>query len=716
MDISSSLGSSLSLFSSVSTGAASSSSASAGVWPGMNIGLPCCSSGLLISSASAQWHSLGPVSYRRDQLCDMLWVESRPPCSPLSSRAVPPSGPSPLSLAPAADDNVPAAARLDTSIVAAAPYGGPIALLRNESILQSVRKSFRSELETFTAAGRAISSCHWPYNGLVCMEWTAQEELVCIFREGVARVFSALCELLHAFVISPSLRADGGVIAARVDAALGFLVVSAALNFFFNFSFKAAELVELPKPDIRGPPLALCILPPLPSPPPSSSSSSSSSICSPPREPHGGSPSSPCPPCPAQPPASAAWSKATCRVLVAPEQGDLMLLTTQTCKLLNVESGPIVSVGLSRSQQLLGCLGLSGRLSVFQVDSNLEKPMHVSTVESGQRPVAIAWCGDDCVALYTAVPTPSGDLQHVVYLGGPSNEWLPFIFDSPMVLVSEVDALRLVSATKSELLRRVAPSTFSIFALGSCDTAALLCYAAERLQQADVAAEESIRTIKAELPAATSCCIAAAAEELERPRVLGLLKAAALGRTFLDNETNTGAQFVRTCALQRISQAVRQAPLDYFLTVAQLEHLTVERLLLKLAGREFHLLAFRISAFSGSSPWPVACHWAALKIQRALPLSDRQLANQLRRLFVACSQADAQRIRAGGAGPSGPAALFHHRILNSTRKISYADVARLAAEAGRPHLACLLLEYENSNAVTAGHTSTLNETICHANH
>ena len=34
-------------------------------------------------------------------------------------------------------------------------------------------------------------------------------------------------------------------------------------------------------------------------------------------------------------------------------------------------------------------------------------------------------CGDDCIALYLAVATPSNSIQHVLFVGGPQNDWTP---------------------------------------------------------------------------------------------------------------------------------------------------------------------------------------------------------------------------------------------------------------------------------------------------
>lgn len=108
-------------------------------------------------------------------------------------------------------------------------------------------------------------------------------------------------------------------------------------------------------------------------------------------------------------------------------------------------------------------------------------------------------------------------MQHLVLLGGPGSEWLPLDFGSGprgcgggVVLVEEVDGLRVLSATAAELIQRVAAATESVFGVGSCDPPAMLCYALERLYAQDAAAEESLRAIRPELGESYAAALAAA--------------------------------------------------------------------------------------------------------------------------------------------------------------------------------------------------------------
>lgn len=50
-------------------------------------------------------------------------------------------------------------------MAAGAPFGGPVATVRNENVFQAVKGSLQPELETWTASGRRIASSPWTHTG-----------------------------------------------------------------------------------------------------------------------------------------------------------------------------------------------------------------------------------------------------------------------------------------------------------------------------------------------------------------------------------------------------------------------------------------------------------------------------------------------------------------------------------------------------------------------
>ncbi|XP_023800944.1 vacuolar protein sorting-associated protein 16 homolog, partial [Cyanistes caeruleus] len=82
-------------------------------------------------------------------------------------------------------------------VVAAAPYGGPIALLRNSR--RDKTPGARPLLEIYTSSGLLLASVPWKSGRLVQLGWTAGEDLLCIQEDGTVLVYSLLCEFRRHF-------------------------------------------------------------------------------------------------------------------------------------------------------------------------------------------------------------------------------------------------------------------------------------------------------------------------------------------------------------------------------------------------------------------------------------------------------------------------------------------------------------------------------------
>ncbi|PFH36128.1 putative vacuolar protein sorting 16 [Besnoitia besnoiti] len=593
------------------------------------------------ANSSSDWQCLDSVWYRKLEIFPMEWSDERQ--------------------------------RFDLYVVAAAPYGGPVACVRNEKVFQPARKKLKPELQIFTARGRLIAKSPWVYSRLVCMSWNNDEVLVCVFQDGVIRTFSSQCEKLHFFSLDERIKVEGGLVQAAVGGC-GIVTLTAALNVYVNAAFDRCQSVVLPDAGLRGPPLSLCILP-APLPPGGQDAGEtfswfSSSLA-----------------------ASAPAKLEEPRVLVAAENGPLLLLERQRCIDLKLEDGPFVALSVSRSGRLLACLSASGYLKVLST-AGVPQTIASPFLERQRRPKQVQWCGDDCLALYIPMHTPSGDVQHTLFLGGPKNEWLPYQYGaassggSSLFLVSEVDGLRILTAFKTDFLHRVAASTDAIFSVGSCEPPAMLCYALERFRAQDAAADESLRSIKQDLGAAAEACIDAATYEWNLEQAALLLQAAVFGREFLSGEERQSCRtFVRACRDLRVCYAVRQPPLEMPISVAQLRHMSLAKLIRRITNRRQHLLAYRICQYVGLPARGVLASWAVEKILHCVSLTDEELSAVVcRRLSLASSRVVGAPSTAFARDARQPDAL--------SPLLPFAKVALCAAQAGRPVLATRLVEFE----------------------
>ncbi|KAL8453827.1 hypothetical protein Emag_001635 [Eimeria magna] len=462
---------------------------------------------------TVDWQQLAGVSYRRQTIFSMLWNSPRV---------------------------------LENSVVAATPWGGPIAAVRSEKIFQPATNKLMPELQFFTARGRLA--------------------LVCVFADSVVRTFSPAGEKLHFFSLGERIKSEGGIIQATVGKA-GIAVITSKNQVYVNQAFDKASLAYLPTPVLRGPPLSICFITGPPLPP----------LC------QGGPSSGPLegPPIPLTEP----------RLLIATEEGALLLAERTGCNDLRIPDGPFVALAASRSGRFVAAVSNTGALQVLSVEGLSVRLAASASLERSRRVRQIAWCGDDCLGVYVPLTTPSGNVQHLVLLGGPGSEWLPLDFGSGprgsgggVVMVEEVDGLRVVTTATAELIQRVSAATESVFGVGSCDPPAMLCYALERLYAQDAAAEESLRAIKPELAAAAAACCEAATLELRLDTASFLLAAAAFGRRFLDDSGGPALKrFIRACRDIRICASLKEAPLDMPLTVAQLRSLTLSKLVRRIA-------------------------------------------------------------------------------------------------------------------------------------
>nr|KAF6359287.1 VPS16 core subunit of CORVET and HOPS complexes [Pipistrellus kuhlii] len=73
-------------------------------------------------------------------------------------------------------------------LVAAAPYGGPIALLRNPWRKEKPA-SVRPVLDIYSASGMPLASLPWKSGPVVSLGWSAEEELLCVQEDGVVLVY-----------------------------------------------------------------------------------------------------------------------------------------------------------------------------------------------------------------------------------------------------------------------------------------------------------------------------------------------------------------------------------------------------------------------------------------------------------------------------------------------------------------------------------------------
>jgi hypothetical protein len=151
--------------------------------------------------STATWHALFDRFYRKCDLYDMQW----------------------------------AGVNIAASKVAGAPFGGPIAVIRDQhsaaalsssasassASAMDVDSSGRPKIRLFTSAGALLASFPWEASSpVVAMSWTAKEQLVVVAEDGTVVLYSVHGEKLSTFSALPAVskgEVAGNTLAQRMD-------------------------------------------------------------------------------------------------------------------------------------------------------------------------------------------------------------------------------------------------------------------------------------------------------------------------------------------------------------------------------------------------------------------------------------------------------------------------------------------------------------------
>ncbi|CAH3134282.1 unnamed protein product [Porites lobata] len=111
-----------------------------------------------MAHVTVDWNPLGKVFYRKVELYSMEWQD---------------------------------AMDLSRFIVSAAPFGGPIALIRDDKHFARVQGSAINKpiIHIFSSAGRELATVKWDGGPIVQMGWSITEDLLCVADDGTVMVY-----------------------------------------------------------------------------------------------------------------------------------------------------------------------------------------------------------------------------------------------------------------------------------------------------------------------------------------------------------------------------------------------------------------------------------------------------------------------------------------------------------------------------------------------
>jgi hypothetical protein len=326
--------------------------------------------------------------------------------------------------------------------VSGAPFSGPLALLRDTSKISMVSaSSLRNNLNIYTSAGGLLSSIPWKKGKVVEMGWTEKEKLIVVLDDGSVLLYTVDGRLAQSFSMGDEFKTDQVLMACVWKSG----VVCLSRNFALVYVDDLADPVPRRMPrlhDLESLPTCMAIIQP-----------------------------------------DLAASKGL-EVLLAVGK------TIFTVDMAGVQdqrltAGPLRCMSVCPNGKMLACFTHDGFLWVITTD--FSKNLSEFPTKSQVAPHQLVWCGTDSVVLYW---------DKMVLMVGPYGDWVKYTYDEAVVLLPEIDGVRVISSSLCEFLHRVPDPVVDIFKIGSCTAAAMLVDALELLERHDGRAHDAITAIR----------------------------------------------------------------------------------------------------------------------------------------------------------------------------------------------------------------------------
>ncbi|KAI1935115.1 Vacuolar protein sorting-associated protein 16 [Ophidiomyces ophidiicola] len=447
---------------------------------------------------------------------------------------------------------------LENYIAVGAPYGGAIALYRDENKLQRYRdaQTAKSSIDIYSYSGQRISRINWDHGSIRGLGWSEDEKLLVITEDGTVRCYYGLNGDFSPFSLG-SVAEEHGVKECRFWSS-GFVAL------LQNNQLISVARYDEPRPKILASP-------------PEGQIHSWSLI-----------------------PPSYTLSRSV-EVLLSINQTIYVVDATDAEDRV-LQNGPFKHIDVSLNGHFVALFTQEGKLWV--VSSDFQNKF--SEYDSGAKtpPIGVTWCGNDSVIL---------SWEDEVHNVGPNGASARYFYDGHVHVIPDLDGARLFTNEACEFLQKVPEVTEEVFRLGSNSPAAVLLDSVEQLEKKSPAADENVQRIRQDLVEAVDICVKAAGQEYSAYWQKQLLKAASFGKSILDLYNSD--EFVDMCERLRVLNAVRDYRVGIPISYDQYIHLTPEKLIQRLVNRREYLLAIRVSEYLRLSADKIYVHWASQKVK-----------------------------------------------------------------------------------------------------
>ncbi|VDP06613.1 unnamed protein product [Soboliphyme baturini] len=180
------------------------------------------------------------------------------------------------------------------------------------------------------------------------------------------------------------------------------------------------------------------------------------------------------------------------------------------------------------------------------------------------------------------------------------NVFLSLNYDCNVMLVQEMDGIRIYTPKIQEFLCEVEDWTFRVFGIGSLDYGSILLEAFLHFQNKSFKSFEYMHLIENHMNEAIQTCVQAALHSFQRQQQKNLMQAAAYGKLFVPESDSTF--FSSACRTLRILNSLRDSHFAMPMTYTEFNALTVPRLIDRLINRSEYPLAIACSNYLRLDP------------------------------------------------------------------------------------------------------------------
>ncbi|KPJ12917.1 Vacuolar protein sorting-associated protein 16-like [Papilio machaon] len=460
---------------------------------------------------------------------------------------------------------------LGTMVVSGAPYGGPIAVVRDRKQFVQIATIVKPVITIYNCVGNVMSKILWNSGVLIHMGWSDAEQLLCVQESGDVLIYDMFGAYQKTFSLGQEVR-DTKVCKAQLfpnPHGIGLAVITSTNRMFLVSNVSDPKIRSVPDlPRANDPISSWCVL--------SSGQRSGSSMI----------------------------GFLVCRdkeiykcqlgesvaVLMRPE---IQNAYTQILTIVPSQNGR--HVALFTDSGILWIGSSNFKTKYCEIDTGYFK-----------QPKELVWCGSQAIV---------GHWDDMMYVYGFNDTVVSYPYDGPFHIIPEMDCVRVISEMTHELIQKVPDVVDKILRINSTAPGCYLLEASKQFQKRSHRADEYIRLVKPDLANAVQDCIDAAAFEFSPDVQKMLIRAAQFGKGFILDPVLTD-HYVKTCRWLRVLNSIRDPKVAIPLTFFQVQNLGERILLDRLIWRRLHCLATHIASYLQlkDGQTRVLSHWACYKV------------------------------------------------------------------------------------------------------